>query len=205
MKVIFNHEKPVYDYSVSVKDLTRRLNAVRGEKSTDLKSRHVSSHALGLTETSIVRQYAYSYKHITEYSSAGRKSCIYLKSGTLTLTHKTNVFIARELEDYPCRKEKTLDHENRHVAIGKNTVEESVDDLRRELKSSASRKVPKIPLREKDIEGRMKTIQNKIMEDLRYVIKKMEEKKNERQAEIDTPENYKYESGLCPHEKLKLR
>lgn len=201
IEVTFKHQKPTYDYSVPIKELTRRLKIAKGEQSTDLQTHHVVSHTMGMTETSVVRQYKYSFRYLSDGTG---KTCLYLQSGVLAITHKTEVYIGKELKDYPCRKEKTLAHENKHVSIGKEAIEDSIDDIRRELKSSAGRKVPKIPLRESDVAGRMKKIQEKILDDVRHVIKKMEKKLADRQAVIDTPENYKYESGLCPHERVKV-
>lgn len=198
-EVVFKPEKTVYDYEVPVKELTSIAKKERKEEDTPRNSSFVVTHTMGMTKIKNWREFDFDFRYIKDKSG---KACIYLSKTRVTLSHKTTVYIGKELKKYPCRLRVTQAHENRHVDIGRKAIEENLDEVRKTLQRAASR-VPKTPLPARSIDARMQEVQDRIVAEIQKLMKKVAKISEKRQAVIDTPENYKYESGLCGQEKFR--
>lgn len=200
-EVVFKPEATVYDYATPVSHLTKTV-PLKDISKPPKGSRYVAGHTMGSTESSIHTGSTYEFKHITDETG---RMCLYLRKARFTITYKTTVRIGAELKDYPCRRDVTKKHEEQHVAIGQETIIDSLPGIRAAIKSSMRRVSPKTPFPRAQLQLRYATAMEKMRAAVAPAIGEMEKTFHARQAEIDTFKNYKAESDRCPHEKLDIR
>lgn len=199
-KVEFISEAPVFDHSKSIDTLTYNAS-LKGEMEIPEGHENVKIRTMGTTISTFRVSRNFTYDHKTGENGM---TCLYLKEAHISVTYSPVIYIGKELNDYPCRLKKTKPHEERHVAIANEVVNKELDTLRDALKRISLNVAPKEPFAEKELEAREKETSLKLRQMLRPTQNKIVAAFEKSQGEIDTFENYKYESGLCPHEELKL-
>jgi len=103
------------------------------------------------------------------------------------------VFIARELAEAPCQREATLSHEMKHVEVFREVLDEAVQDLERELPEGIGTELRRAKSPE-ELERRL------IVTVRDYLAEFMHERQrvlDERQAAVDSPEEYARVSTAC--------
>ena len=103
------------------------------------------------------------------------------------------VFIARELADQPCQREITLSHEMKHVEIFREVLDDATQDLERELPKAIGTELRRAKNPEE--------LQQRLIIAVRdYLAEFMHERQrvlDERQAGVDSPEEYARVSTAC--------
>ena len=103
------------------------------------------------------------------------------------------VFVASELVDAPCQREITLSHEMKHVEVFREVLDEAAKDLERELPEGIGTELRRATSRE-ELEQRL------IVRIRDYLAQFMHERQralDERQAAVDSPEEYARISTAC--------
>jgi hypothetical protein len=103
------------------------------------------------------------------------------------------VFVARELAGVPCQRDITLSHEMKHVDVFREVLSEATHDLERELPETIGTELRRAKNPEE--------LQQRLIIAVRdYLAQFMHERQrvlDERQAEVDSPEEYARVSTAC--------
>ena len=103
------------------------------------------------------------------------------------------VFIARELAEASCQHEATLSHELKHVEVFREVLDEAAQDLERELPESIGTELRRATSPE-ELEQRLIVA---IRDYLAQFLHERQRLLDERQAQVDSPEEYARVSTAC--------
>ncbi len=150
----------------------------------------------GLEEGPIEPEFHMQFETVNDGSSI----CIFLSNIQFTLHYRPTIFIAKENKPLECRFKVVKLHEERHVATDLKTINEYVPKLQMELLwylRSLGMQGP-FPMSQRDTQ--IQEMAKNIGKALRPIVGKLIDTRRARQGMIDTVENYKHESSLCPGE-----
>jgi len=103
------------------------------------------------------------------------------------------VYVARELVEAPCQHEITLSHEMKHVEVFREVLDEAAQDLERELPESIGTELRRATSPDE--------LQQRLIVAIRdYLAQFMQARQrllDERQAKVDSPEEYARVSTAC--------
>ncbi len=150
----------------------------------------------GLTKSNMNGKYqAQFYTHVNNQTGA---TCLAITSFTYTIEYSPVIYIASDFKSMGCRYSQTLAHEKRHVATDKRVIEKYLPDMKREI----TRLVKKMPAQGPYPREKVEEQQQRILQDVALVTKPYMDQlialRRTEQAKIDTVENYKRDTALCP-------
>jgi hypothetical protein len=153
-------------------------------------TRHQEALGVTLVET----QFAVSGN--TKSVSAGRGYCVYLNSveAVIGAARPPEVYVANEFAAGSCEHRAILDHENQHVAIMTRTLREFAPRVRQELERVLARERP---IYTTDPQAATDQALARLHVRLNELLDLFEETQAERNAAIDTDENYAAIGDLC--------
>lgn len=111
------------------------------------------------------------------------------------------IYIINELKPKTCRYNLVLRHEYAHLDIGHTALKELAAQLKQRLTSVVMQRGSKIVLKSiyrQDSQALTQKFLQEYESGLKPLMNNYKEKLLEEQAQLDTPENYKRESALCP-------
>ncbi len=132
--------------------------------------------------------------------SDGSSMCIFLSNIHLTMHYRPTIFIAKENKGLECRFKVVKLHEERHVATDLKVINEYIPKMQMELLwylRSLGMQGP-YPVGQQTVQ--MQTMAKNIGLAIKPIYEKLINTRRARQGMIDTVENYKHESSLCPGE-----
>jgi hypothetical protein len=103
------------------------------------------------------------------------------------------VFVARELVEAPCQREITLSHEMKHVEVFREVLDEAAQDLERELPESIGTELRRATSPE-ELQQRLIIA---VRDYLALFLHERQRLLDERQAQVDSPEEYARVSTAC--------
>jgi len=153
-------------------------------------------HVDGLTEGAIQESYELEFNTVSD----GSNSCLFLSKVNFTVIYKPTIFIASEVKGQTCRQKVTRLHEERHVATDLRAIKEYIPKLKMELLMYLRSLGMQGPFPASDLKRQMDSMSVEVNKSLRPMTERLREARRKRQGLIDTVENYKHESSLCPGE-----
>ena len=121
--------------------------------------------------------------------------CGYLTKVTARIGYdKLNVYVARKYRPGSCQYRSILDHENRHVAVFRNTLVKYAPRVERRIRRLASRMPPAAA---RSADATAKILQNKLQRGLKPLFREMDREMDFRNSKLDTPQNYRQEQARC--------
>ena len=191
--VQFRTNKIEYVTSVPVKALT---TSMKGNKDATHVTDNSNWRVFGLT-VGLVGGGNYRVHYSSKTDQTGQ-SCIYVDRVEFLITYTPTVFIGKELQTAECRFKTVKMHEERHVATDLKVIKEFLPKIKMEILWYLRGVGAQGPFPQYEIDKNGKRIVDEVVAYVRPMVEKMSETKRARQSDIDTIENYKYESGLCP-------
>lgn len=123
--------------------------------------------------------------------------CFVVKDVSLTIRYYPEIYIASDVKDIGCMYSAALQHEKRHVAADLRTLTDYLPLLREKIKAKAQSIGRRgVYLREALDEEKLRTKQV-ILDDVKPLINQMRQLRQQRQAEIDSPENHRRDHAVC--------
>lgn len=178
-----------YDHSKTIAQLTQ-LGAEPMSRQAALSERqHVP---LGLTSAQIKTSYELEGRTVTQGDGT---VCTYLYKLTIHLSNaSTTVYIAREIPNGTCINGEVTAHENRHVAINNAVLRDYQSRLANDVRSSLQN-LGAISVSSRAVA--METLSARIKGPLEAAVRRMDEDRLSRQAQIDTQQEYERVSRAC--------
>lgn len=198
VEVYFKPQKPVYISEAPSEALTKTLK--NNPDATHQTGATSKWRVLGITEASVGGG-DYHVAYMTTYDQQGN-TCLYVNNVTFNLEYKPTIFIAKEITPLPCRLRMTRLHEQRHVAADHRVIKEYIAKIKMEIMWYLRGLGAQGPYPASDVKHQSDRIIQEVVAAVRPMVDRLSETRRKRQGDIDTPENYKYESGLCPAEHL---
>lgn len=107
---------------------------------------------------------------------------------------KLNVYVARKYRPGSCHYRSVLDHENKHVAVFRNTLVKYAPRIERRIRRLASRMAP---VAARSADQTAKIFQDKLQRNLKPLFREMDREIDFRNGKLDTPQNYRQEQARC--------
>ena len=161
----------------------------RGPSSVKLGSRW-QPIGLTLTEQQFSMRVKVRAKRIGSNRFCGQLSGVDARLGY----DKLKVYIARKYRPGSCNYRSILDHENRHVAVFRNTLVKYAPRVERRLKRFAASLGPVVAT---SADQAAKIFQQKLQRELKPLIRGMDREIDFRNAKLDSPQNYRKEQARC--------
>ena len=200
VEVNFKAAKIEYVTNAPIKALT---DAMKGNKdATHLTEKSSKWRVFGLTE-GLLGGSGYRASYLTKTDTAGQR-CIYVDRVMLDITYVPTVFIGKELQTSECHFKMTKLHEERHVATDLKVIKEYLPKIKMEIMWYLRGVGGQGPFPQYETDKHAKRIIEEVVAYVKPMVEKMIETKRARQSDIDTIENYKYESGLCPGDRPQI-
>jgi len=191
-EVYFAMEKPLYvtDAPSSVLTASQRNNP----NSPIAKEGRWMVGGLNDGRTEI--QIRASYTTISDQSA----TCLYFNTVAMTIVYKPTIFIASDFAHQACRSHVIQRHEERHTAVDVKTFKEFVPKMKMDLLWYLRSTGAMGPYTQDQIPAAQKQSFDALYAAGAKILAKLDKTRGDRQSAIDTIENYKQESGLCPGE-----
>ena len=126
--------------------------------------------------------------------------CLFFENVTMTLVYRPTIFIASDFAHQACRSRVVRRHEERHSAVDIKTFNEFVPKMKMDLLWYLRSVGTMGPYTTAELPEAKKKIAASLNAAGARILAKLEKTRADRQSAIDTIENYKLESGLCPGE-----
>lgn len=199
--VFFVPQKPLYITEAPVKALTQALAQNKDATHQDT-AKTGKWRVFGITEGRMEgTNYQASYNGLTDQQ--GNK-CIYVDKITFVVRYKPTIFIGAELKKHECHFKVTKLHEERHVATDLRVIRQYLPKIKMEILRFLWRYGPQGPYPAQESGKQASRILEEVVTAVQPMVDKLFEERRKHQGDIDTIENYKYESGLCPGEWPKV-
>lgn len=167
-----------YDYSKTSAEIKRIPNIKTNNDSQYLLGAYIPLLSVGL-----------NYQGMRE-GSFGR-TCHKIVQMNVKLKLESTIFIAKEIQQFSCTLNRTLQHENMHFQFQKESIDLGVDYLKKNLEPVFSQKIYTSEQEySQHIKGQLQVLQ-------KNTLNVIENYASKRHSSIDNPDNYKKESQLC--------
>lgn len=200
--VYFLPEKPTYITDAPIKALTQALAQNKDATHVNVAETVGTWRVFGITEGRMEGT-GYHVSFEVQSDSRGTK-CIYVNKVNFVIRYIPSIFIGSELKKYECIFKMTKLHEERHVATDLKVIRRYLPKIKMEILKFLWHYGPQGPYPAHEADKQASRIVKEIKEAVQPILDKLFEEKRRHQGDIDTIENYKYESGLCPDEHPKV-
>jgi hypothetical protein len=186
-------ELPASSIDVQVQPLVVTEN--RGEPFAALaaltRDRSVEHRTIGVTHANFGHRSTVDVKGLEDRRQA--RACVRPRVTVELFVQPITVYIASEYASDPCRARVIREHEQRHVDVFAAFARESAERLSADL----SRLVGPAPYFDDSIEEAQRRLDRRIGDALAAFMRDAERTLAERQAEVDTPAEYRRVGGAC--------
>lgn len=154
----------------------------------------------GLTLSDIAGSYSVSFR--TETDNTTHLTCFSVDEVDVDIVYTPQIFIASDFlsPEKKCRYTVTLAHERRHVGLDLETINDYTPQLQQQIADYIGTLGPQGPFDAAHIDGAEQSVTDAINAAAQPVVDQLIELRRQRQASIDTVENYNRETALCPGE-----
>lgn len=198
--VYFLPKKPEYVTEAPIKSLTAEMkNNPDSTVATDSRW-----FVEGITASGVdAARFNFDFTNLRDESG---NTCLYVHKVYFTIMYEPTIFLAKELKapGHECRYKMVKLHEERHVATDLKTINEYMPKIKMELLWYLRSIGPLGPYGEGQIASEVQKKEKDIMTAVGPMMERLIKARRARQGSIDTIENYRQESGLCPDDHLKL-
>jgi hypothetical protein len=152
----------------------------------------LSGAAVGLTVADLSR----SLQIGTEVRPSGQgRSCVYLRMVEATIGYgQIRVYVARDYRPGSCPDNVIVAHENRHVAVFRETLARYAPNLRQTIEGTARRQGPLVVGRGADAEA---IFLDRLQQAIAPLLNRMIREMDRANAAIDSPTSYAGEQARC--------
>lgn len=124
--------------------------------------------------------------------------CVNLKEVTFDIGYDIiDVYIDRKYKPGSCEYRVVKDHENYHVAVHREAMKFFKNDIERALRQSVKKMVPVSVTSQAEAERVINRQFEQAQKDIAPLLKHINKKIKEKNAEIDTPQSYAKATALC--------
>lgn len=125
-------------------------------------------------------------------------ACFAVSKIKYEIQYSPKVYIASDFLNQGCSYSVVLMHEKRHVQADVRTITDFIPDMRRKIQSIGDNLKPQGPYPSAAIEEAQQRFLREVHESLRPVWTELVALRRQRQAAIDTEDNYRRETATCP-------
>jgi hypothetical protein len=191
------------DYVAPQEDVTQTAVQIDAAMRNDANSSLAADRRgvyVGVTKSTLQMHYDFAFGN--RVNAARNAACPFVQKATYTFIYHPEVYIASDFLRMACRYGVTVMHEQRHVDAFLQTVNEYMPQMKQELDDYIAHMPQKQPVTAKEaIDDRHQEIMNEVTASLNPLLGQFDEINHQRQAAIDTPENYAHDDAICPDEK----
>jgi hypothetical protein len=155
------------------------------------RDRSPEHRTIGVTQANFGHRSTVDVKGVEDRRQA--RACVRPRVQVELFVDPITVYIAREYAADPCRANAIRAHEQRHVAVFESYAREAADRLGGDL----AQLVGAAPHYGASLEDVQRTLDRRIGDALSLFMRDAERTLAERQAGVDTPEEYARVSGAC--------
>jgi hypothetical protein len=198
--VYFMPQKPEYVTEVPIKELTQEM-AKNPDSTFATDSKW---YVEGITASGVEgMQYGFDFTTIGDSSG---NVCFYVHKVYFSIVYEPTIFLAKELQEkgHECRAHMVKLHEERHVATDLATINEYMPKIKMDLLWYLRSLGPLGPFTSGSAKQEVMKAEKGIADATVPMIKKLIQTRRDRQGSIDTIENYRQESALCPNDHLQI-
>lgn len=201
VQVYFAPKKPAYIMEAPSKDLTRAMH--NNPDATHVSDKNSKWRTIGLTEAGVGGgNYDATFRTLNDNMG---NSCVYVDEVRLNLLYAPNIYIANEIVNLPCQLRLTRLHEQRHVAADLKLIKQYIPKIKMEILWYLRGLGPQGPYQQHELQPQSQRILKEVVAAVKPMVERLAQVRRERQGDIDTTENYKYENSLCPGERPVLK
>lgn len=125
-------------------------------------------------------------------------ACFAVNKVIYTITYSPDVYIASDFLNMGCRYSATLMHEKRHVNTDIRILTDYVPEMRKAIQAVADSLGPQGPYAVGDLEVQKQRVGQELAASLKPQWEQLLTLRRQKQAEIDTVQNYLRDTALCP-------
>lgn len=195
VEVLFVPQKTAYVTDTPVGKLTERM--AKNPDATHITAKRGDWRVFGSTDGRTQAKYSVSFA--VEDDLHGNV-CYYVDRLHFTVHYRPQIFIAAELANHECYYKVTKLHEERHVAADLKALREYMPKIKMEILYYLRAFGGQGPFPAATADKESDKIIDEIKKGMRPFLGKLYEARRGSQREIDSVENYKYESQICPGE-----
>lgn len=188
------------DYSRSLANLQKTKT-----DTVDPYGMHSSSITQGFMEgqISMKREVKLDFKQINR----GKEVCLWYKAIDINVHITPKIVIAKEIKRNRCMHKAVLEHEHKHIDVDRDVVNETARRLGKNLYAALAKKGFTVgPVPAKDAQKHADKMVKYVMDITQKDYETLGKHRSERQAAVDTLEEYERVKALCPnfykHKKL---
>jgi hypothetical protein len=139
----------------------------------------------------------------TEYQLSAQmvngQACIYADKVTLSLNYDPTIYIAAEYVDRPCANQVVTAHENMHVERDLAAIQDFIDRARPSMQEFLDGLGGQGPYPSDQANDGAAQLRDLIQGDVEQaILPGLQLIRQQYQAGLDTPENYKAQAAMCP-------
>lgn len=150
----------------------------------------------GLTKSNLnLHESARFFTHVNTQTKA---TCLAISSVDYVLTYSPVIYIASDYKHLGCRYSQTLAHEKKHVSTDKRVFEKYIPEMKQEILKLVRKMPPQGPYPADQVDAQKQRILAEIAAVTKPYFDQLVATRRKEQAKIDTLENYKRETALCP-------
>ena len=179
-------DQPAYDFTQNLASIQK----IASDREHSIPQYHEIT--LGITRYEPVLEFHVPIEVVTPPSGL---VCAHVKHVDVTIGYRNvTVFIANEIPRDSCGFDETMGHEQKHIAVNKQILDEFVPVIEQRFKDylrlNGVLQVENAEYAQKVLSDKLKTIMNEI-------IAQMEQENIRRQREVDSPEEYNRLAHVC--------
>ncbi len=194
----------VLDYAAPQEDTTQTAvqidAAFRNDPNSTLAADRKGIY-VGVTRSPATLQLHYDYVFGGLVNVRQDAACPFIKKATYTITYHPEVHVANDFLRMACRYGVTVMHEKRHVDAYLQSVNDYMPQVKQAVADYIAHMPPKQPTTQVGIPDRRQEIMKEVTASLQPLLDQFKETNIQRQAVIDSPQNYAHDDAICPGER----
>ena len=136
------------------------------------------------------------FSKITNYKT--NTTCFTVSKIKYEIQYSPKVYIASDFMTQGCSYSVVLMHEKRHVQTDVRTITDFIPDMRRKIQAIGEKLQPQGPYPDAAVPEAQQRFLREVHESLMPVWMELVALRRQRQAAIDTEENYRRDTATCP-------
>jgi hypothetical protein len=190
--VAFSARPTLYVKDVPVKTLTQALM-----HNTDSTFTSDSQWSVNGAMVRDIKDSGFRTQFETLHDQSGNY-CLYVANVQSYIVDNPTIYLADQAAKSKCRYTVVKAHEERHVKVDFDTINEFIPKLKMAALRYVATLEPLGPYNETQMKQMQDTLQQEIRGAVEPVLQQMFQTLHMRQSRLDTPENYRREQALCP-------
>lgn len=198
--VNFEHKQNPVEKNITSRQLTDEIRTADIKAGGDDNIFAAEAHWMvgGLNRSQI--KTSYSMPFLRRDNKTAGTSCFMPQEFHYNITYENTIFIAEDFKLMGCRYSATMAHEKRHEKTDLKMLEGYALDARKALEKAVSGMRPTGPIPTHQLEAEYAKLAAQIAETLHPIYARMTQIRRQKQADIDSYDNYMRDTALCPEQ-----